>query len=92
MNFAVLASDSVELWRIRAEPCHFIQEVLYTDFFLDAQTSITKRDFMDQSLRQKSRIMKGKYFFQSKIKLNLRQFHRSACVRGEFLAKTAKLS
>ena len=47
---------------------------------------------MDQSLRQKSRKMKEKYFFQGKIKLNLRQLHRKACVRGKFLAKTAKLS
>ena len=92
MNFPLLASDSVGLWRISAEPCHLIQEVLYTDFFLDVQTSITERDFMDQSLRQKSRIMKEKYFFQGKIKLNLRQLHRKACVRGEFLAETAKLS
>ena len=56
--FGGFCLEKIQLFGFSLVPCHFILHIICTSHFLDKCTISHKRDFLSQSPRQKSRILK----------------------------------
>ena len=57
-HFGGFCVEKIQLFGFSFVPCHFILHIICTSHFLDKCTISHKRNFLSQSPRQKSRILK----------------------------------